>query len=133
MQHFGIPVFCMVACIVAVIQSLRAFRRATFCDYVVVAEVGEHTFGNKCSQNCYFGVFLVLLGALWAYLGHFFEICWCLGGVLGRIWASLGHVWDYGVAFGAYVGHSSLLGDPFLINFEARKIMKNLCFAYVKQ
>ena len=36
------------------IQSLRAFRRATFCDYVVVAKVGGHTFVNKCSENCYF-------------------------------------------------------------------------------
>ena len=85
-------------------------------------------FVDKCSENCQFGVFLVLLGALWASLGHFFEIFWCLGGVLGRVWPSLGHVWDHGVAFGADVGQSPLLGDPFLVYLGARKIMKNLCF-----
>ena len=85
-------------------------------------------FVNKCSQNCQFGVFLVLLGALWASLGHFFEICWCLGGVFGRLRASLGHFWDYGVAFGGYMVRYPLLGDPFLVYFGARKIMKNLCF-----
>ena len=70
----------------------------------------------------------VVLGGSWGLLGRSWGLWARLGGVLGLVWASLEQLWDYGVAFGAYMVHSSFLGDPFLVYFGARQIMKSLCF-----